>query len=454
MAATPTTQIRQLFGTDGMRGVAGQFPLDPQTVFAFGRALGKWAQRHAVDDAPAQVLIGMDTRESGPWLVQFLAGGLAAEGVVSRFAGLITTPGVAWLTRTGPFAAGVMISASHNPFQDNGLKAFDHSGFKLPDSTELELEKEIFSLLEAGVEPVRIEVVEDPGFDGKYAAFLASTFPHRLDGKTIVIDCANGASVNLAPQLFESLGARLIAIGCDPDGRNINENCGALHIDALRDRVLAEGADCGFAFDGDADRCIVVSNSGRTVDGDAVLLICARHLKNAGQFGDAVVATVMSNLGFEKALERDGIRLIRTPVGDKYVLEEMVRGNISIGGEQSGHVIFREFATTGDGMLTALRVLEASVAAGRTLDALISDLEIYPQQLVNLKVREKTPIEQLPVVSAEIQAAEADFNNSGRVLVRYSGTESKIRVMVEGADAGQVDFWVRRITDAIRSELT
>ncbi len=452
--APPVEQVRQLFGTDGMRGVAGEFPLNAPTVFALGKALGDWAAGHAAEGAPPQVIIGMDTRESGPWLAEAVAAGLAQQGVGVRFAGLITTPGVAWLTRTGPFAAGVMISASHNPFHDNGIKIFDHSGFKIADEVELELEQQMFALLEKGVQPESFTLTEDPGLDHRYVEFLRTTFSHRLDGKTVILDCANGASAHLAPELFTSLGARVIQLGCEPDGRNINQNCGALHTESLRDRVIAEKADFGFAFDGDADRCIGVSSSGRIIDGDAMLLVCARRLKSQSRMGEFVVSTVMSNLGFEKALERDGIRLLRTAVGDKYVLEEMVRTDSLIGGEQSGHVIFREFATTGDGMLTALRILDAVTASGRTLDEMIADLEIYPQKLVNLKVRVKRPLAELPSVLKDIQAAEEEFAGAGRVLVRYSGTEPKIRVMVEGADAGLVDKWVNRIADAIRAELT
>lgn len=448
---TSLERSRKLFGTDGIRGKAGEFPLDRKTVYVFGQALGRWARAHAEGPA-AQVLIGMDTRESGPWLAAVLAGGLESEGAQPRFAGLITTPGVAYLTKTGPFAAGVMISASHNPYEDNGLKAFDHSGFKLPDETELDLEEQIFAGLEGGAAVREASLRQDPGLDAQYVSFLLSTFPHRLDGRTIVVDCAHGAAAPLAGPMFESLGARVIPMGCSPDGRNINDGCGALHVEGLRERVIAERAHVGFAFDGDADRCIAVSASGRIVDGDAMLLICSRYLKRQGRLGDAVVATVMSNLGFEKALERDGIRLIRAAVGDRYVMEQMLATGAPVGGEQSGHVIFTEYATTGDGLLTALRLLEA--AEGRDLDSLLADLEVYPQKLVNLAVREKKPLSELPAVAAVIAEAERDFNGRGRVLVRYSGTEAKIRVMVEGADAARVEHWTARIADRIRAELT
>jgi phosphoglucosamine mutase len=446
---TPDSATRQLFGTDGMRGVAGQFPLDPKTIFAFGQALGSWATAHDGQ----QVLIGMDTRESGPWITEALAAGLVHQGAIPRFAGLITTPGVAWLTKTGPFVAGVMISASHNPFQDNGLKVFDHSGYKLADAVELELEQSIFARLALEGLTGSLPVSVDPGLDEAYLQYLLSLFPYRLDGLKIVLDCANGASVHLAPELFTRLGATVVKIGCDPDGKNINQGCGALHVEALRDRVVAEQADAGFAFDGDADRCIAVSRSGRIVDGDATLLICARHLKAQGRLGSSVVATVMSNLGFEKALERDGIALTRAKVGDKYVLEQMHALNAPIGGEQSGHVIFTEHATTGDGMLSALKMLEAKVAAGRTLDEMISDLVVYPQKLVNVRLKERRPVETLPLVQSEMAAAEAVMGGTGRVLVRWSGTEALLRVMVEAANPEHVETWTTRIADAARAEL-
>ena len=441
--------MRQLFGTDGMRGVAGNFPLDPRTIFAFGQALGRWATTHGGQP----VLIGMDTRESGPWITEALAAGLVRQGAVPRFAGRITTPGVAWLTKTGPFVAGVMISASHNPYQDNGLKVFNHSGYKLADEVELELEQSIFAHLALEEITDSLPVAVDPGLDAQYLDYLLSLVHYRLDGLKVVLDCANGASVHLAPELFTRLGATVVKMGTEPDGRNINAGCGALHVEALRDRVVAEGADAGFAFDGDADRCIAVSRSGRIIDGDATLLICARHLKARGRLGSSVVATVMSNLGFEKALERDGIALTRAKVGDKYVLEQMHALNAPIGGEQSGHVIFTEHATTGDGMLSALKMLEAKVADGRPLDEMIADLVVYPQKLVNVRLKERRPVETLPGVQREIAAAQAAMGETGRVLVRWSGTEALLRVMVEAANPEHVEVWTRRIADAARAEL-
>ena len=446
---------RQLFGTDGIRGVAGEFPLDPLTAHAFGSALGHWAREH---DRDPEVVIGMDTRESGPWLAAQVAGGLAQRGIKARFAGLITTPGVAYLTRTQHFVAGVMISASHNPYQDNGLKAFDHSGYKLPDDQELLIEAEIFALREAGEEPVAAELQVDETLDKAYVDYLASTVSCSFAGQRVVLDCANGAASHLATELFERLGASVIAVGCEPNGRNINLNSGALHVENLRAEVLKQQADIGIAFDGDADRAILISHSGKIIDGDSVLLVLANAMHGNGRLAAAdgspmVVATVMSNLGLELALREDGIQLVRTPVGDKYVLEEMVRLGAPIGGEQSGHVIFREYATTGDGMLTALRVMEIVQSTGRDLDDLTSGLQIYPQRLVNVRVKNRKPLTDLPGVQEEIRLAEESFGDAGRVLVRFSGTEPLARVMVEGPDLGKVEHFADRIAGAIRTEL-
>jgi phosphoglucosamine mutase len=439
---------KQLFGTDGIRGVAGEYPLDPATIFAFGAALGREAM------GTGEILVGADTRESGPWIAELVAGGLERSGARVRYAGVVTTPGIAYLTRTGPFVAGVMISASHNPYQDNGIKVFTHSGFKLPDAEEHAIEQEIFRLRGLGVAPAPATLAVDEGLDRQYLEYLVSTASVRFDGVTLAMDCGNGAASLLGPALFRRLGADVKEIFCAPDGRNINLGCGALHVERLRDAVLALRADFGVAFDGDADRAIFVAASGKTVDGDAVLLATARAMKAAGHLpGDTVVSTVMSNLGLERALERDGIRMTRTPVGDKYVLEEMVRLGAALGGEQSGHVIFREYSTTGDGLLTALRLFEIARQAGVGLDELTADLEVYPQRLVNVRVREKKGLTELPSVAREIQLVEEAFAGTGRVLVRFSGTEPLARVMVEGPDLEQVESFSARIAEAIRREM-
>ena len=448
---------RQLFGTDGIRAVAGEAPLDRQTVFAFGCALGEWAAAHAPHGGSPHVVIGMDTRESGQWLAEDVAGGLRRAGVEVHFAGLSTTPGVAYLTKVEDFVAGVMISASHNPYQDNGLKAFDHSGFKLPDAIEHKLEQRIFAILDGNPDPSPVALKVDDSLDRHYINFLASTFDGSLGGMRIVLDCANGSASYLGPQLFARLGADVIRTGCTPDGRNINLDCGALHAGSLRTAVLANEAACGAAFDGDADRCIMVSASGRILDGDHLLLIAARDLLARGAFDGAepaVVATVMSNLGFERALMRDGIALRRTSVGDKYVLEEMTRSRLPLGGEQSGHVIFSQYATTGDGMLSALRALDVVRRTGRTLDELTADFEIYPQKLVNVRFKVKRPIEDMPEVQQALDEARAELGDTGRILVRFSGTEPLARVMVEAANPEHVEKHTARIAELIRTALS
>jgi len=439
---------KELFGTDGIRGIAGEYPLDPRTIHAFGRAL---AEDAAASATHPEILIGTDTRESGPWIAGMAAEGIQAAGGRVRFAGVITTPGVAYLTRTGPFAAGVMISASHNPYQDNGIKVFGHSGFKLPDEEEHAIEQQIFRLRDQGIEPQAAKITVDEGLDRQYADYLASTIRVRFDGLRLVLDCGNGAAYRLAPELFRRLGAEVTLLGSEPNGRNINLNCGALHVQSLQAAVVAQAADGGVAFDGDADRAIFIAGSGKLVDGDAVLLASARALQSAGCLpGGTVVATVMSNLGLEKALAREGLRLTRTSVGDKYVLEEMVRLNAPLGGEQSGHIIFRQYATTGDGMLTALQVFAMARHSGAGLDELTAGLEIYPQKLVNVRVREKKDLTEVPSVAREIQRAEEEFGGAGRVLVRFSGTEPLARVMVEGPNLEQVERFTARIAEAIR----
>jgi len=398
----------------------------------------------------------MDTRESGPWMAAEVGAGLRSEGAETDFAGVTTTPGVAYLTKNGPFSAGVMISASHNPYQDNGIKLIGHSGYKLPDAEEEALEADLSSTpsKRSGAAPL-LEV--DMQLDRAYVEHLAATLPQGLRGIGILVDCANGSASRLGPELFRRLGATVEAIHCAPDGRNINLNSGSLHLDGLRSRVRDSECDAAVAFDGDADRALFVSASGKVVDGDAVLLITACQLQRHGRLGGnshpVVVATVMSNLGLERALAAHGIGMVRTPVGDKYVLEEMLRRGAALGGEQSGHIIFRDYATTGDGLLTALRVLEAMRETGLNLDELTQELEIYPQRLVNVRVKQRKPLDELPEVTAEIRAAESSFGDAGRVLVRFSGTEPLARVMVEGPDLDRVEHFANSIADRIRAEL-
>jgi phosphoglucosamine mutase len=445
---------RKLFGTDGIRGVAGEPPLDFRTAYAVGVALGDWARtaKGHSGESPV-VVIGMDTRESGPGLAAQVAGGLKRSGVKAHFAGVITTPGVAYLARNGDYVAGVMISASHNPYLDNGIKVIDHGGYKLADSIEEQLEQKMFEWLDSSEEPDAEPVVADPALDHLYGDFLASSVSGPLPFR-LVIDCANGSATAVAPQLFRRLGADVHAIANEPTGRNINLDCGSLHLDLLREHVVRQRAEVGVAFDGDADRALFVASDGKIIDGDAVLFLAGVALKRSGRLkGDMVVATIMSNLGLEKALEAYGIRLIRTPVGDKYVLEEMLRREAVLGGEQSGHVIFSEYATTGDGTLTALRVLEILRDSGKTISELTAEIKTFPQKLVNIRVKQKRPLSELAQVQQEIHAAEGEFAERGRVVVRFSGTEPLARVMIEADSEQQVEKWTTRIANAIRREL-
>ncbi len=441
--------------------MAGQPPLDRKTAQVVGAALGGWvieSNKSRQGDAE-QVVIGMDTRESGPWLAAEVAAGLARHHIQVEFAGVTTTPGVAYLAKNGPFAAGVMISASHNPYQDNGIKLIGHAGYKLPDEQEELLEKEIFALLAQATYSVPGALTVNPGLDRAYIDHLAATLPGGLAGLKIVADCANGSASALAPELFERLGAHVYPINCAPDGRNINLNSGSLHLEVLRAAVLEQKADVGVAFDGDADRALFVARSGKIIDGDAVLFVTSCYLKQQGELTadngqpPVVVATVMSNLGLERALCAHGIEMIRTPVGDKYVLEEMLRRGAVLGGEQSGHVIFHRYASTGDGMLTALRVFEVMRQAGAGLDELTQEIQVYPQRLVNVRIKDRKRLEDLLSVVAEIRAAEDSFGDSGRVLVRFSGTEPLARVMVEGPELARVEAFANRIASRIRAEL-
>ena len=442
---------KELFGTDGIRGVAGEYPLDPPTVFALGEALAADITANHRGD---EVLIGADTRESSGWIAATVAAGLARRAVRARYAGVITTPGVAWLTANGPFAAGVMISASHNPYRDNGIKVFGHSGFKLPDAEEHEIEQELLRLREGTVDAGAAGLVVEEDLVRQYLDHLKSTLAVRFEGVRIALDCGNGAASRLAPEVFQSLGADVVTVCAGPDGRNINLNCGALHPENLSQAVTAHAANYGVAFDGDADRSIFVARSGRIVNGDGVLLMAARAWKAAGRLrGNIVVSTIMANLGLERALDAEQISMVRTPVGDKYVLEEMIRRGAVLGGEQSGHIIFSEYATTGDGILTALKVFEIARQSGLGLDELAADLKVFPQKLVNIRVREKKGLLEHPAVAREIRRAEEIFAGSGRVVVRFSGTEPLARVMVEGADADMVDSLSASIAEVIRQEL-
>ena len=449
------TAERKLFGTDGMRGIAGEFPLDATTIFATGVALG-----HSLRDAAAEprVLLGRDTRESSPWIAATLAAGLRHAGARVESAGVITTPGVAFLTHTHGFRAGVVISASHNPWRDNGIKLFGADGFKLPDALELAIEDEIFQHAAnvAAPDPTALPPVEDnPALLTDYVAFLLACVPDlNLAGSRIVADCANGAAAAVAPELFRRLSGDVALLNISPNGRNINDGCGALHPQWVAGEVVALGAGLGLTFDGDADRCMLAGPRGNVINGDAILLMTARDLKDRGLLkGDIVVATTMSNMGLEAALKRSGIRMLRAPVGDRYVLEMMQKQNAVLGGEQSGHILFSHLATTGDGLLTSLVVLDLISRSGRNIDELTADLKVFPQVIVNVKVREKRPLEGIPAVAARIRAAEEDLRDSGRVVIRYSGTEALARVMIEAESEEAMRRHADGIAEAIRAEL-
>ncbi|HEY2964039.1 MAG TPA: phosphoglucosamine mutase [Pyrinomonadaceae bacterium] len=443
--------MKALFGTDGIRGEAGRFPLDAATVNTIGFSLA----RHLAETIKEPtIVIGRDTRESGEWLEQALTDGATRAGVKCLSAGVITTPGVAYLTRKLHAHAGVVISASHNPYQDNGIKIFAPSGQKIDDALERQIESDVKQGLNLSAAPKHVDL--NPTLRNDYLHFLTDEIARdlSLQGLTIVVDCANGASTEFAPRLFENLGARVIAINAKPDGRNINLNSGSLHIESLMEAVAREKADLGVAFDGDADRSLFVDEKDGFVDGDATLWVLANYLRAHGRLKDeTVVATVMSNVGLEIALRAAGIRLVRTDVGDKYVLDELMRLGASLGGEQSGHIILPELSLAGDGMITALCVLRALRETGKTLTQATAGFQQYPQILVNVRVREKVPFAQLPGVQAEVKNVEERLSQKGRLLLRYSGTEPLARVMIEGESQLEIEGYAGRIADAIKREI-
>jgi len=446
--------VRKLFGTDGIRGKAGEPPLDEVTVSRLGMALGRTFSRAA--EGPS-LLIGRDTRESGAWIEEALSRGFRAAGGTVSLAGVIPTPAVAGLVRSQGFQGGVVISASHNPFRDNGIKVFSASGFKLPDTEEAELEQ---LLEDCSPPPPGENGSNGTGQEAEYRdAYLDSLRGSLIDdldfaGIHVVLDCANGAASGLAAELFGKMGARVSSTSDEPNGVNINLDCGSLHPEKLGQRVMAEGADLGIAFDGDADRALFVDHRGRLIDGDHVLYLCGVHLRDRGILQDShIVTTVMANIGLQLALDRQGITMERTQVGDKYVLERMVESNAMLGGEQSGHIIFLHRATTGDGMLTGLKVIEVMAATGRSLAELVEPVIKYPQVLLNLKVASKPAIETLPEVTGAIKQVETELAGKGRVVVRYSGTENLARVMVEGPAQELIQQQAQDIVEALEHSI-
>jgi len=440
----------KLFGTDGIRARAGEFPLNEPALVAIGRAIG--------ERLAGRILVGQDTRVSSPWILKLLQEGFKLSGKATiENAGVIPTPAIALLTRTHHFAGGVMISASHNPFEDNGIKVFSSDGTKLSDETEAEIEQRIHALMPEYAslenEDVPEGVIPRNGVSRwreSYEELLLSHFPagQWMQGLRIVIDCANGAMSDVAPGILRRLGADVQVICGEPTGTNINLNCGAVHLEALVDTMRRDAADFGVAFDGDGDRSLFVSRSGRRVDGDAVLLLMARKLKPA-----TVVGTSMTNYALEKTLRSEGIALKRVGVGDRYIFEEMQRSGATIGGEPSGHIIFSDFKLSGDGLLTTLKVAECIAGSNQSLDDLTRDWIPAPQLLKGVRVAKRVPLEELRMLQAEMQAADAILKNCGRLVVRYSGTEPLLRVMIESDDAQRNDEWMNRLLTAIDKDL-
>ena len=444
--------INRLFGTDGVRGRAGTPPLDPPTVRRLGAALVR-ALPHGTESP--QFLVGRDTRASGGWIEAELAHGACGEGATVTSAGVVPTPAVAFLTRTGTFDAGVVISASHNPYEDNGIKVFSGKGEKFTETVEREVEA-IMADTAWSARPGDAGPVPRADLIDAYLGHLRAVFPEAstIERFTIAVDCANGATTTVAPELFNSLGFETIVTGNRPDGRNINLHCGSTHPEQLAEIVVARRCAMGVAFDGDGDRAIFVDHLGRIVDGDAVLLMCGHQLRREGRLkGDAIVATVMSNIGLELALKPLGIELVRTAVGDKYVMEEMLKRDLSLGGEQSGHIIFSDYLFTGDGLCTALNVLRTVALSGRTLADLASDLTAYPQVLLYVRVRERVELHTVAPIAAAIARVEARVAGQGRLLIRYSGTEPLLRVMLEGQQQDQIQGWAQEIVDVVKEHL-
>ncbi len=442
---------QRLFGTDGVRGVAGEWPLDPPTVARIGAAI----VRALPLGRPHRIVVGRDTRESGAWIERELARGAASEGAEITSAGVIPTPAVAFLAGALDFDLGVVLSASHNPYADNGIKVFSGKGEKFGEAEERAVERVVADTswaVPAGAQPALREQPLVDAYLEKVRHLLPN--PGALAGSRIAVDMANGATTATAGRLLRELGFDIVEIGGAPDGRNINLDCGSTHPECLAAAVRAHGCRLGVAFDGDGDRAILADAAGRIVDGDAMMLILANRYRSSGALaGNTVVATVMSNIGLELALAKHGIRLIRTPVGDKHVMEKMLREGYVLGGEQSGHLIMAEHLMTGDGLATALAILRAMAESGAELADLAAELVTYPQTLLNVRVREKRPVEDVPEIRQAISRVESALDGRGRVLIRYSGTEPLLRIMIEGPEEGQVRAWAEDIATAVRSTL-
>lgn len=448
--------MKKLFGTDGVRGVANVYPMTAEMAMQIGRAAAyifkNGKKRH-------RIVIGKDTRLSGYMLESALMAGICSMGVDVLLVGPLPTPGIANITSSMRADAGVVISASHNPFEDNGIKFFSRDGFKLPDETELLMEELIFSKRIDSLRPTAKEVGKAYRIDdaqGRFVVFLKSTFPKDLDlsGLKIVLDCANGAAYKVAPAVFEELGAEVISIGVKPNGTNINADCGSLHPEVMSRAVKENGADLGIALDGDADRVIFVDEYGNVVDGDRIMAICATEMLRQGTLKqNTLVATVMSNMGLDIAMKRAGGQVVKTAVGDRYVVEEMLKGGYNLGGEQSGHMIFLDHNTTGDGVLSALQVLAIMQRHQKRLSELALVMDPLPQVLVNVRLAEKSDIMQVPEIAKMINDVEEKLKGEGRVLIRYSGTEPLLRIMLEGSDEGDIRCWANDIASIVEQKL-
>ncbi len=447
---------RELFGTDGIRGVANVDPMTGELAMQLGRAIA-----HLFKEVKGRhrIVVGKDTRLSGYMLETAMASGICSMGADVMLVGPLPTPGIAFITTSMRANAGVVISASHNPFYDNGIKIFSRDGFKLPDEMEQRIEEFIFTNHVHALRPTAGEVGKAHRIDdavGRYVVFLKNTFPNdlTLDGLRIVLDCANGAAYRVAPTVLEELGAEVIPIGVEPNGENINAGCGSLHPEVISRTVVERGADMGIALDGDGDRIVFVDSKGREVDGDHILAICGLEMLSQGRLNQrTVVSTVMSNMGLEKSIERAGGRVVRTRVGDRYVVEEMVRGHFNLGGEQSGHTIFLDYNTTCDGVLTALQVLAIMRRNERPLDELGRVMEPFPQVLYNVEVQEKKDLSQIPEIDRTVKRIEADLGKSGRLLIRYSGTEPLLRIMVEGEDEKRLHRCAQDLVEMVKKHL-
>ncbi|MEM2121062.1 MAG: phosphoglucosamine mutase [Candidatus Woesearchaeota archaeon] len=453
--------MRQLFGTDGIRGVGNLYPLEPEFVVRIGKAIGIYFKRRNEkngNNKKTTIVIGKDTRISGYLIENALVAGLCSVGVNAYLVGPLPTPAISHLVRSFAADAGIMISASHNPAQDNGIKIFDDKGFKLSDEEEEEIEKIIFSDETKNLRIIGADIGKAKRIDdarGRYIEFAKASINNTsLKGLKVVLDCANGAAYSVTPKIISELGAEVIVLNDNPNGLNINEKCGALHPEVIKERVVEEKADIGIALDGDADRVIMVDEHGNEIDGDHILLMCALELKNKNQLNNnTVVATVMSNFGLELALKKAGIKLVRVDVGDRYVIEEMKKNNYNLGGEQSGHIIFLDYTTTGDGTIAALQVLRIMKETHKKLSELSKLLEKKPQFLFNVEVREKKPLHETEKTHKKIKEIEEILKDNGRILVRYSGTQNLLRIMIEGNDEEKLKRLGQEIVEIAEKEL-